>query len=900
MLIIYQYYLTIICKLFIFINLKNDFKTLIKLNIKMDYSKLSHDELIEKCKELNLDYLTKAKKPKAIKTLISLLNTKKTIEPKNTYEENYSSLETIIDKCHNFLYSKGITGSKAQNDIMKFFTMKIINHLVINDNEYITSLIDNYKKTNVALKLFYDNYEGDISKVEENKINTIQRFLYYLEYLKDISLIFTKKINNIDDNDVWKSFVQECLSKIFPDIYSNDDYILNCKAKFIVRDLISIISKFTINNSVIDELQAFNGDIHEKFLKYQGNKNSKELGQFFTPREIIKTILNDCGFKNLIEDLESDDLSIYDPCLGTGGLLCYTQNSCKTKIKPENIYGCEIESDTMKLGIVSLMISTNNCNKNIKRCNSLIENPYLFQDKKFDIIFTNPPFGTKTNYKQLEEGFNDFKKNYYPKSTLEFKDIYKISGNTGINLFIQNIIYLLKDNGIACIILPDGELMIGKSNLNIRKFILNNCQILKIITINSGAFANTGIKTKALLIKKINNDNYNQDIEYIDVNSNGINHLGFEKLNENYQFNKIIEEEEIQYSDDIEVIKFGEMFELIKGTIQSSKVIEDENGVILVTGAKDFKTIKIIENIDIIDNNNLFISTSGNGDKVPIKFYDKKCYYSCLMSLCKLNEIYVEKVNIKYIYYYLKRKQEYIENNYQKGCANKSLDIENFNLMKIPIPHKEKQELYVEYLDNINEITNDNKNKIDKYKRINEINLKIQLGLNKVEIKTLGEVCEIIKGNKIKSKLGNDKGLYPLYYCSILGNLYMDDYNFDGYGIIINKTNGSGKCMIYLGLGKYNVGETTIHFKANTLELTKYIYYYLRNNLNIIEKYFKGSLQKSIDDEDFNSIKIPIPSLEVQNKIVENLDNINEIISNLEKENELNKIKAEEFFKQIL
>ena len=68
---------------------------MIKLNLKMDYSKLSHEELIEKCKELNLDYLTKAKKPKAIKTLISLLNTKKTIEPKNTYEENYSSLEII-------------------------------------------------------------------------------------------------------------------------------------------------------------------------------------------------------------------------------------------------------------------------------------------------------------------------------------------------------------------------------------------------------------------------------------------------------------------------------------------------------------------------------------------------------------------------------------------------------------------------------------------------------------------------------------------------------------------------------------------------------------------------------------------------------------------------------------
>lgn len=875
---------------------------MINLNIKMDYSKLTHDELIEKCKELNLDYLTKAKKPKAIKTLISLLNTKKTIEPKNTYEENYSSLETIIDKCHNFLYSKGITGSKAQNDIMKFFTMKIINHLVINDNEYITSLIDNYKKTNVALKLFYDNYEGDISKVEETKINTIQRYLYYLEYLKDISLIFTKKINNIDDNDVWKSFVQECLSKIFPDIYSNDDYILNCKSKFIVRDLISIISKFTINNSVIDELQAFNGDIHEKFLKYQGNKNSKELGQFFTPREIIKTILNDCGFKNLIEDLEGDDLSIYDPCLGTGGLLCYTQNSCKTKIKPENIYGCEIESDTMKLGIVSLMISTNNCNKNIKRCNSLIENPYLFQDKKFDIIFTNPPFGTKTNYKQLEEGFNDFKKNYYPKSTLEFKDIYKISGNIGINLFIQNIIYLLKDNGIACIILPDGELMIGKSSLNIRKFILNNCQILKIITINSGAFANTGIKTKALIIKKINNDNYNQDIEYIDVNSNGINHLGFEKLNENYQFTKIIEEEEIKYSDDIEIIKFGEMFELIKGTIQSSKVIEDENGEGVFINWSIYNKYKKINNSSL-NGSNLFISTKlpngKNKGYMVITYYNGKCDYCDLMSLCKLNENYVEKVNIKYIYYYLKEKQEYIENNYQKGCANKSLDIENFNLMKIPIPPMEKQELYVEYLDNINEITNDNKNKIDKYKRINEINLKIQLGLNKVEIKKLGDVCEFSqKKYKLKACDGLNEGIYKFYTSSQYKKLYYNSYEFNDYSIIIGR---GGNPSIHFDK-QFSISHDDIYVLKLKEDIynNKYIYYYLKNNLILLSNGFVGLGIKHISKDYINNIKIPIPSLEVQNKIVENLDYNNEIISNLEKENELNKMKAEELFKQIL
>ena len=146
-----------------------------------------------------------------------------------------------------------------------------------------------------------------------------------------------------------------------------------------------------------------------------------------------------------------------------------------------------------------------------------------------------------------------------------------------------------------------------------------------------------------------------------------------------------------------------------------------------------------------------------------------------------------------------------------------------------------------------------------------------------VVVKTLGEVCNIIKGDKKKSKDGKDNGLYPLYYCSILGNLYLDTFDYTGEGIIINKTNGSGKAMVYYGSNKYNVGETTIHFKSKINELqTKYIYYYLFHNIELLQKYYKGANQKSIVEEDLFKIKIPIPSLERQQEIVIYLDFIYE------------------------
>jgi len=110
-----------------------------------------------------------------------------------------------------------------------------------------------------------------------------------------------------------------------------------------------------------------------------------------------------------------------------------------------------------------------------------------------------------------------------------------------------------------------------------------------------------------------------------------------------------------------------------------------------------------------------------------------------------------------------------------------------------------------------------------------------------------------------------------------LGNLYLDTFDYTGDGIIINKTNGSGKAMVYYGNNKYNVGETTIHFKSKINELqTKYVYYYLFHNIELLQKYFKGANQKSIVEDDLFKIKIPIPSLERQQEIVKYLDFIYE------------------------
>ena len=354
----------------------------------MDFKSLSYEKLIDYCKTNNFNYLTKTNKNKAHKTLLKeLLDSSYGIINDNT--NDYSNdLERIIKKCHNYLYkSSAIVGSKAQNDIMRVLIIRIINILVKNKNPFILELIETFKNNNAYLNDFKNNYDSNLDNIQNLKIKSrIQMQLNFIDYLEDITSIL--KYKGIDILDLWKEFIIDCISKIFNNIYDKTDYIFNTPNNNDIIELIEIISEIKINDSFMDNFAQLNGDIHEYFLKYQGNVNSKELGQFFTPRIVINKIINDCGFKELINQLEGNNLSLFDPCMGTGGMLCYTYNNCQDKFNSNAIYGCDVEKDTIKLGIASLIITTNKYNTNIIRCNSLTDNPYLFDNKKFDVSLT--------------------------------------------------------------------------------------------------------------------------------------------------------------------------------------------------------------------------------------------------------------------------------------------------------------------------------------------------------------------------------------------------------------------------------------------------------------------------------------------------------------------------------
>ena len=165
-------------------------------------------------------------------------------------------------------------------------------------------------------------------------------------------------------------------------------------------------------------------------------------------------------------------------------------------------------------------------------------------------------------------------------------------------------------------------------------------------------------------------------------------------------------------------------------------------------------------------------------------------------------------------------------------------------------------------------------------------------------VKTLGEVCKFLPKSKRNAKYGQKTGEYPFFKSSIKVDSYVEEPDYDEESLIIGD---GGEANINYGI-KFSTSDHCyiLQNKNKLLINLKYCYYYLFHNLEIMNQLYTGVAIKNISKTNIEQIKIPIPSLERQNEIVEYLDNNRQLIKNLEKEIENNKKQAEEFIKSIV
>jgi type I restriction enzyme M protein len=245
--------------------------------------------------------------------------------------------------------------------------------------------------------------------------------------------------------------------------------------------------------TLIDETQWSTIDVDVKAEAYEGllqkyAEEEKGAGQYFTPREAIR-----CVVRCISPDIrERPDFTIHDPAVGTAGFLigAYEWMMKQTKegaqltreerdrLQTKTFSGCEIVIDTKRLALMNLYL--HEIEADIYYGDALAEGPHT--SKRYNVVMTNPPFGTKgAGQAPVREDF-----------TVK-------TANKQLN-FVQHVIGILKPGGRASMVVPDNVLFEETAGKEVRKLLMEDCNLHTILRLPIGTFTPYSPGVKANII----------------------------------------------------------------------------------------------------------------------------------------------------------------------------------------------------------------------------------------------------------------------------------------------------------------------------------------------------------------------------------------------------------------
>lgn len=283
-----------------------------------------------------------------------------------------------------------------------------------------------------------------------------------------------------------------------------------------------------LSPDVISNLQM--GYIFEELVRKFNEQANEEAGDHFTPREVINLMVN------LIFEEDQQRLSqphaiasIYDPTAGTGGMLSEAEKHLKdynSTIKPQ-LYGQEYNAESYAICCADLLIKDEPISnlvfgdtlgvKNNRNSTVGFVPQDGHSDKKFDYMFSNPPFGVEwKNQKDFIE--DEAKKGFSGRFGAGLPRI-----NDGSLLFLQHMISKMKtveNGGSRIAVVFNGSPLFtgdaGSGESNIRRWIIENDYLEAIIALPDQLFYNTGIYTYIWLVSNKKSAQRQGKIQLID------------------------------------------------------------------------------------------------------------------------------------------------------------------------------------------------------------------------------------------------------------------------------------------------------------------------------------------------------------------------------------------------
>lgn len=283
------------------------------------------------------------------------------------------------------------------------------------------------------------------------------------------------------------------------------------------RTFLEILGYFNSFGGLQNIDPEFKLRLYEIFLKK--TVRQQKLGQFFTPRNIVKSIIDMAELNKLPEES-----IVLDPAAGVGGFLLeplidqsslfgnitFENGDHKTRVK---LIGADCDQNTNILAKANMLIhlseSLRDPHATIDSLNKMMAESFVILntnqhlgtleypiDSKVDVILTNPPYVTQGSkiYKEEIANISGL------RNGVDLKDYYSRSGLGLEALFLRYVSGALKPGGIAFVIVPQG--LLTRTEGTTKEKILKECNVIASISLPRNAFYSTPQKTYILVLEK--------------------------------------------------------------------------------------------------------------------------------------------------------------------------------------------------------------------------------------------------------------------------------------------------------------------------------------------------------------------------------------------------------------
>jgi type I restriction enzyme M protein len=228
------------------------------------------------------------------------------------------------------------------------------------------------------------------------------------------------------------------------------------------------------------------GSAYEYLIKYFADSAGKKGGEFYTPGEVARLLVQ------IIEPQEG--MELLDPTVGSGGLVIQSKQYVEQtggNGRNLSLAGQDLNGTTWAICKMNMILHGIN-SSDIRQGDTLIEPQHIDAHgelRRFDRVVANPPFSQ--NYSLTGMKYKE-----------RFKVFMPVGGKKADLMFVQHMVAVLKADGKLAVIMPHGVLFRGGAEKECRKRFIEDGILDAVISLPPGLFYGTGIPACILVLNK--------------------------------------------------------------------------------------------------------------------------------------------------------------------------------------------------------------------------------------------------------------------------------------------------------------------------------------------------------------------------------------------------------------